>query len=353
MINKIILDKSEFLNLINIGLGYYKPIKQFCTFSDYTKILKKRKVNNHFWTIPILLNFKKKIVHQKVDKYFLFFKGKKVGYIKPESRFKIDKKHYCSAVFKTNSKKHPGVKKIYKTLNSYVGGKTYFFKSIVLKNKFFLFNQMRLKSKNISNSVAFITRNICHLGHQSIHQEVLKKNKNLTICIIESEKNKYDTNLLINSYLLLKKKNNLYKNINVVKILLPSLFAGPNETYLQATILNNNNFKKFVVGRDHAGIKNFYNKYASQKIFLKNNRLKIKIIKTREPLMCSNCNTISFHGKKTCKCIFNKRKFLEINGRDIKSKIINNKINMISRFVDPTILNFCKKNAENIRKFKG
>ena len=56
----------------------------------------------------------------------------------------------------------------------------------------------------------------------------------------------------------LKKKLSLYKNINIIKILLPSFFAGPNEAYLQATCFNNLGFKGFVVGRDHAGHKKFF-----------------------------------------------------------------------------------------------
>ena len=43
----------------------------------------------------------------------------------------------------------------------------------------------------------------------------------------------------------LKKKLSLYKNINIIKILLPSFFAGPNEAYLQATCFNNLGFKGF------------------------------------------------------------------------------------------------------------
>ena len=55
----------------------------------------------------------------------------------------------------------------------------------------------------------------------------------------------------------LKKKVSLYKNINIIKILLPSFFAGPNEAYLQATCFNNLGFKGFVVAEITLDIKSF------------------------------------------------------------------------------------------------
>ena len=74
--------------------------------------------------------------------------------------------------------------------------------------------------------------------------------------------------------------------------------AGPNEAYLQATYLNNMNCKSMIIGRDHAGFKNNFKKYDSQHIFNHLNNLNIKIIKTKEPLLCENCNTVFFMAMK-------------------------------------------------------
>ena len=49
----------------------------------------------------------------------------------------------------------------------------------------------------------------------------------------------------------------MYKNIQIIKIYLPLLMAGPKEAFLQATYLNNLKCKYFIVGRDHAGYNNF------------------------------------------------------------------------------------------------
>ena len=73
----------------------------------------------------------------------------------------------------------------------------------------------------------------------------------------------------------------MYRNLIIGKIYLPSFYAGPNETFLQATCLKNFGFNSFLVGRDHAGYKKFLKKYDSQNIFKKIKKLKINIIKTK------------------------------------------------------------------------
>ena len=204
----------------------------------------------------------------------------------------------------------------------------------------------------IKKSVVFSTRNFCHLGHQFLHEFIIKKNKNLSICIIENEENKFDPNEIIKSYKILKKKVSIYKNILITKIYLPSFYAGPNEAYLQAKYFNNIGFKKFMVGRDHAGFKNFFQKYASQKIFTRLNNLKIKIIKTKEPLICINCVKIGFENVNFCRC---KKlgKLSTIDGRNVKNLLISKKFSRVKKYLNPYIFKYLKKNLDKIIKFKG
>ena len=50
----------------------------------------------------------------------------------------------------------------------------------------------------------------------------------------------------------------------------------------------------FIVGRDHAGVSNFYLKYDSQQIFKKNDFINLNIIKTKEPVRCNKCSQFFF-----------------------------------------------------------
>ena len=51
------LTKDDYINLVNICVGFYSPLKGFCDYRDYCSIIEKNKINNNInWTIPILLN---------------------------------------------------------------------------------------------------------------------------------------------------------------------------------------------------------------------------------------------------------------------------------------------------------
>ena len=355
MINSINLNEQEFINLINLGLGLYRPLKGFNTNKEFKDILLYKKINKvKSWTIPILLNTKKKKVPSLGENCLLIYKKKNIGIIKVESLFKIDKKRYCKIVFNTNSHSHPTVKKIHKSLNMYIGGRIKIFKNYLKGDKNFAYNIYKYNRSVFSNSTVFTTRNICHLGHQLIHEKMIKSKKKLLICFIQSEKNKFNPNFIIKSYQQLKLKDKLYKNIKIMKIYLPSLMAGPNEAYLQACYLNNLNCKSFIIGRDHAGFRKSFKKYESQAIFNNLKNLKIKIIKTKEPILCENCNTVFFSEIETCKCKFDKKKsLLSIDGRNIKKYLLTNNTKKANKFLNTVVAKFCLKNIKQIKKFKG
>ena len=118
---------------------------------------------------------------------------------------------------------------------------------------------------------------------------------------------------------------------------MPTLMAGPREAYLQATMLNNLKLKNFIVGRDHAGFSNFFSKYSSQEIFKNKSNLKIRILKTKEPLMCNLCNRIGSEFKKICNCKKKRRKLLTIDGRKIRYLIKSKRLKELSKYLDPKI----------------
>lgn len=346
--NKIELSKNDFFNLVNISLGYYFPLKGFCNQKEYVSIIKKKKfINNKSWSIPILLCVTKKNFKNKKN-YFLTFNNKNVGIINSEGTYGIDNKNHCKLLFNTCSKKHPLVKNLLKKKkNLFLGGKVYLLNSKIPKDKYFINNLIKQELSHYKRSCVFSTRNICHLGHQAIHKKVLMEKKKLTICIIENDNNKYDIESLIKSYEMLKKKDKLYKKAKLIKIFFPSFFAGPKEAHLQATLFKNIGFKYFIVGRDHAGFKNFYSKYASQKYLTNLKGLELKIIKTKEPLLCENCEKVGFEGNKFCKCP-SKTKKLTIDGTKVKILLKSKKFNEARRYLNPLILDYCVNNSDLI-----
>ena len=92
MINSINLNEQEFINLINLGLGLYRPLKGFNTNKEFKDILLYKKINKvKSWTIPILLNTKKKKYQVQVKIVYQFIKKKKLELLKLKVCLKLTK----------------------------------------------------------------------------------------------------------------------------------------------------------------------------------------------------------------------------------------------------------------------
>tara|TARA_X000001036_G_scaffold439494_1_gene490854 strand:- start:16854 stop:17927 length:1074 start_codon:yes stop_codon:yes gene_type:complete len=341
---KIEINNEDYLNLINLSSGLYNPIKKFCNLKECNTILNKNKFENLKCTLPILLNCKKKNNLETNKNYRLFYKKKNVGLINLESCFKINKKKFAKKIYNTLSHSHPSVKKLFKEKNSYISGRVFMYHKKLPKDKDFILNNLKtLKKIDLKKYICFTTRNIWHLGHEHILKSLQSKKFKFIIFFIQSEKNKYVPKEIIKSYRILFKKK-IFAGSKIFKLYMPALMAGPREAYLQAQMLNNLKMKNFIIGRDHAGYKNFFSKYASQSIFKKKKGgMNIKIFKTKEPLMCSSCSKIGTNTKKVCSCKEKGNKLLTIDGKKIRFLMKLKRFEELKKYLDPSIFRLLTK----------
>ncbi len=350
MSNYLLIDKQDYINSINLYLGLYYPLKGFVTSDEFKQIIYKKKILGLNFSIPINIFCPKKKIEQINigEKVYLKYKTDIIGYLIPKSKFKININHFLKSIFLTTNTKHPGVNYYLEKIRSNpysIGGKVHIYKYKI--SKFFRYNNFDLikqLKKNKHRDAVFSTRNIPHIGHNLIQKKILMNKKKLSIFLILTIKNKYNYDLLMNSYKVLK-KNKIFKNIKIFFIQLPSFFAGPNEAFFQAKIFENLKFKYFYVGRDHAGHNSYYSKFQSQKIF-KKLKTNIQIIKFNEPMFCNYCSqsVINKFVNKRCCPICKKDNLSELNGTDIKRLIKKKQKTMLSRYLDKFIYNYLKKN---------
>ena len=342
---KIEINSEDYLNLINLSSGLYNPIKKFCNLNECNSILNNNKYKNFKCTLPILLNSKNKKNLETNKNYQLVFRKKNVGYINLESCFKIDRKKFAKKIYNTISRSHPSVKKLFEAKNNYISGKIYMNGKKIPKDKDFILNNLKTLNKlDLKQYICFTTRNIWHLGHEYILKSLHNKKNKFIVFFIQSDKNKYVPKEIIKSYEILFKKK-IFTGSKIFKLYMPTLMAGPREAYLQARMLDNLKMKNFIVGRDHAGYKNFFSKYASQSIFKNKRDIKIKIIKTKEPLMCSFCGKIGTKAKKACNCKGKDIKLLTIDGKKIRFLAKKKRFEKLKKYLDPSIFKLLiKKN---------
>ena len=127
---------------------------------------------------------------------------------------------------------------------------------------------------------------------------------------------------------------------------MPPIYAGPKEAFLQALMLQNMGFTHFIVGRDHAGVGNYYPKYGSQKIFDKLTDLGINILTISEPRYCKKCRKVTT--EKSCQ--HTGEQVTELNGRDLRKHLLEQQFDKTRNYLRTDLHKFVvqmfKKNEE-------
>lgn len=338
-VSNIYLNEDDYANFFNLASGIYKPYKTFFKKKDYLNFISTNKKN--FTFLPVLLFINKNFRFIKGEKSKLIFRQKIIGHIRHDEFFRVDKIKLIKKIYGFLSIKHPIIKKFISRESVCLSGKL-MTKSIYVKN--FIKNFKKKYKNNLINSVAFSSRNIPHLGHEFIINNLIKKGfKNVFVIYINSRFNFCDYNLFNNCYKYVSKK--LKKKLFVINLYLPSFKAGPKEALFQAKLIKNLGIKYFSVGRDHAGISNFYQKYAAQN-YLKRRNIQIKYVFNKEPVIDRKTKEIFFYDSKS-RNLRNKniKKGIDFfsGGKNIEF-IRNKNFKKLLFYIDKDIVKFLKKN---------
>ena len=290
---QIKINEETLQDLINIETGLFSPLNGFMNSKDYKSVVNEMHLaNGEVWTIPITLEVDNLDVIKK-DKLNLIYNNKKVGEIEVEDVFKIEEKDILK-IFKTLDTNHPGVKKEFSRSKFRVGGKTKLTEKSLLKDILTPSKTKKLFSKHKS-IVGFQTRNIPHRAHEYLHRLGLEFCEALFINPLVGWKKKGDFSekAVIAGYKALIE--NYYTNLNVYFDLLktPMRYAGPREAIFHAIIRKNLGCTHFIIGRDHAGVGNYYGKYEAQELAKSLQKdLDIEILTFKEPFYCYKCEMI-------------------------------------------------------------
>ena len=351
--HKIELNFHEYLELERLSDNSFLPVKNFMRKKDAISVINKMLYKGKIFPLPVLLP----INQNKYDDLKknnltinLFFKKILVGQIKKPEVFKINLNQMCKKIFGTTNAQHPGVDFYKKQSGLFVGGKTILKKKINHEFKKFEITPKKVKQLKIQKKyktlVGFQTRNVPHKAHEYLIRNALENYDGVFIQPLIGKKKQGDYlpsvimsafNYLVNNFLIKK------------KIILGSLttfmrYAGPREALFHAIIRRNYGCTHFIVGRDHAGVGNFYNKLDAQKLVKKfEKKINIKIIDSMGPFYCEVCKMISTN--KICKHD-KKHEKTEISGTYIRSlfkKGVNPNEKFISKKIVLSVKNKYKK----------
>jgi len=325
------LNFNQYLELEKLGNGVFNPVDSFMKKKDFYSVVNRMKYKKKIFPIPIILDItkeeKKKILNDK--KVILVFKSKIVGQILNPEIFKCDKKKIVKKIFGTINKKHPGVKEFFDKGDWFIGGKTIFKKNIKHNlSKYEIYpKQIKeiIKKNKFRTIVGFQTRNVPHKAHEYLIRNSLENYDAILIQPLIGQKKigDYEPKSIMRSYNIFI-KNFLPKKRVILSCLTTSMrYAGPKEAIFHAIIRRNYGCNYFIVGRDHAGVGNFYKKYEAQELIKKyENSIGINIICSKGPYYCTKCSQIVT--SNICKHSGTKYE-KQISGTYIRSRIVNKK----------------------------
>ena len=307
----IMVDMEASITLEMIATGVLSPNEGFMNEADYNSVLSSgRLTSGVIWPAPLSFapigNRNKEIVKSlKVgDEVTLADENNEpVAILQIEDIFQYDKEQRASALFGTTDRNHPGVDAVYRRMGDVsLGGPI----RLLRRMDWGPFEKLRLEPKDtwrifyeekkFRTAAGFITgANPLHRGHEYIHKNALEELDGLLLQpLVEMAKREYTRH----EYRMLSYRSVLDTYYPQGRSILAPLrvtyiFAGPRETVLHALIMKNYGCTHALIGRDHAGIGDYYDKYASHSIFdeFKPEELGIEIRLYHEVFYCTRCDS--------------------------------------------------------------
>ncbi|RLG39488.1 MAG: sulfate adenylyltransferase, partial [Thermoproteota archaeon] len=293
---KVNLEKA--IEIENIAKGVYSPLEGFMLSGDLMTCLSEMRLSSGVpWTMPILLDLREEEVRNisEGDEILLSLHEMPLATMEVEEIYTYDKHELAKAIFGTEDERHPGVRMVKEMGETLVGGRITLLNSVPNPYERYTLwpkeTRVLFKEKGWKTVVGFQTRNAPHRGHEAIQKTALAIVDGLFVNPVIGRKKPGDfrDDVILEAYRVLI-ENYYPRDTAVLAILRYEMrYAGPREAVHHAIMRKNFGCTHFIVGRDHAGVGNFYSPYAAQEIFKNFPDLGITPLFIRESFYCKKC----------------------------------------------------------------
>ncbi len=311
-LKRIVLSSREAADLIMLGMGAFSPLTGFLGSGDYASVVKDMHLaDGVLWPIPITLATSREQAGSlaEAEKVALVSEtdGEMLAILELREKYEYDKELEVKEVFGTTAAAHPGVAKVYAQGEVYLAGPVKVLSEGGYPERFPQYarpleTRQIFRAKGWQTIAAFQTRNPIHRAHEYCTKIALETSDGLFIHPIVGRLKPGDVpaEVRLRCYEALLK--NYYPPERVVLKVYPleMRYGGPREAVLHAIIRQNFGCSHLIVGRDHAGVGDYYGHYDAQKIFdqIGPGELQLKPLRIDNCFWCYQCESMCTD--KTC-----------------------------------------------------
>ena len=352
---RLMCSSREFGDVVMLGIGGFTPLDGFMNREDWQSVCDNMTMKNGlFWPIPITLSTNDKTIKENQEVAIVYEKTNEIiATMVITEKYIIDKEHECNTVYKTTDMEHPGVVLVMSQGEYNLAGPIKVLSDggfpSQYGNLYMTPSETRayFDNKGWSSIAAFQTRNPMHRSHEYLAKIAIEICDGVMIHSTLGELKPGDIPAEVRSEAISTLIENYFVDNTVLQSGYPldMRYAGPREALLHALFRQNYGCSHLIVGRDHAGVGDYYGPFDAHNIFDEiDDGLVIQPLKIDWTFWCNKCAGMS--SMKTCPHSHEDR--LLLSGSKLRHLLSEN-LNVPDNFSRPEVLEILRKYYSGVK----
>ena len=334
-LTRVTLDERELSDLEMIGVGALSPLTGFMRRLDYETVVESMRLSDgSIWAMPVTKAVSAEeaaSLKEGQEVALVDESGEAMAIMQVTDIYAYEKAREAQLCFGTTDAAHPGVARLYAQGDMLIGGPV----QVLRRPSYTLFNDYRLTpletrrqmdEKGWKTVVGFQTRNPVHRAHEYLQKVALETIDGLLLHPLVGATKSDDVPADVRMRTYEEILEHYYPKNRVMLSVFPAAmrYAGPREAVWHAICRKNYGCTHFIVGRDHAGVGNYYGSYDAQVLMdsLPAHELGITAVKYEHTFFCRTCGNMA----STRSCPHGKEHHVILSGTKVREMLTNGEL---------------------------